>query len=185
MSGSLLHAVNHQKSAVYYSQNCDDILLKANTYSTYGYYLNLADRKEEALKAMQIGLSLFDQLNGDGIFYFDKYRAVINYADLLFSLGETDEAITQVSDAESALCELELQNTEIYADCVYSLGLYHLCLNDSAAEDEIMRAFRIFIKLYGNESDFVHTRLTELRNYMENANSDIMKYEPLKQLLGE
>jgi hypothetical protein len=48
------------------------LCLQANTVNTYGYYLNLADRKEEALKAMQTGMALFDRLDDDGAFYFDK-----------------------------------------------------------------------------------------------------------------
>ncbi len=185
LRGNQDKALEFQKSAVERSKDCDDILLQANSLSTYGYYLNLADRKEEAIKAMQLGLALFNQLNGDGNFYFDKYRAIINYADMLFSLGQTDEAIKQVSDAEKSLKEMDLQDTEVYADCVYSLGLYHLCLNNSAAENELCDAFRIFIKLYGNQSNFVHTRAAELQSYIEMSNANITEYEPLKQLLGE
>ena len=180
------NALDYQMEAVNCSKNCDNnVLLQANTVNTYGYYLNHANRKEDALKAMQIGLALFDQLDGDGVFYFDKYRAIINYADLLFSLGHTDEAITQVSSAEKTLQELDLQNTEVYADCVYSLGLYHLCLNNSLAGNELVSAFRIFINLYGSQSDFVNTRLAELQEYIKIVDNNIMEYEPLKRLLGE
>ncbi len=186
LRGNQDKALEFQPKAVERSKDCDDILLQANTLSTYGYYLNLADRKEEAIKAMQLGLAIFDQLEGDGNFYFDKYRAIINYADMLFSLVQTDEAIKQVSDAEKSLKEMDLQDTEVYADCVYSLGLYHLCLGDTkSAENELCEAFRIFIKIYGNQSDFVHTRAAELQSYIEMANTNITEYEPLKQLLGE
>ena len=179
------NAIEYQQQALEYAKDCDNTLLQANALNTYGYYLNLADRKEEALKMMQAGIALLDQLDDDGIFYYDKYRAVINYADLLFSLGQTDEAIQQVSAAESSLLELELQDTEVYADCVYSLGLYHLCMNDTSAGDELVSAFRIFIDLYGRDSDFVQTRAAELQGYIETAHNNIMGYEPLKQLLGE
>ena len=185
LQGNLNKALEYQEQAVKRSRDCDDILLQANTVNTYGYYLNLADRKEEALNAMQIGIALFDQLDGDGTFYFDKYRAIINYADLLFSLGRTDEAISQVSSAEKSLQEYGLQDTEVYADCIYSLGLYHLCLNDSSAGNELVSAFRIFIDLYGKDSDFVHTRAAELQSYTPNAHNNIMECEPLKRLLGE
>ena len=126
-----------------------------------------------------------NRLDDDGTFYYDKYRAVINYADLLFSLGQTDEAIQQVSAAVSSLRELELQDTEVYADCIYSLGLYHLCLNDTSAGDELVSAFRIFIDLYGRDSDFVQARATEVRGYIENAHNSIIQNDQLKQLLGE
>ncbi|WP_028509507.1 ATP-binding protein [Ruminococcus sp. NK3A76] len=180
------NAIYYQMQAVECSKNCDNnVLLQANTVNTYGYYLNLADRKEDALKEMQIGLTLFDQLDGDGVFYFDKYRAIINYGDLLFSLGYTDEAIKQVSAAVSSLRELELQDTEVYADCIYSLGLYHVCVNDTSAGDELVSAFRIFIDLYGRDSDFVQTRAAELLSYIETAHINLTDYEPLKQLLGE
>ena len=73
------NAIDYQMQAVECSKNCDNnVLLQANTVNTYGYYLNLADRKEEALKAMQTGMALLDRLDDDGIFYYDKYRAVIN-----------------------------------------------------------------------------------------------------------
>ena len=179
------NAIEYQQQALEYAKDCDNTLLQANALNPYGYYLNLADRKEEALKMMQAGMALLDQLDDDGIFYYDKYRAVINYADLLFSIGQTDKAIQQVSAAESTLHELELQDTEVYADCVYSLGLYHLCLNDTSAGDELVSAFRIFIDLYGSESYFVQTRAAELQGYIETAHNNIMEYEPLKRLLGE
>ena len=179
------NAIEYQLQALEYAKACDNTLLQANALNTYGYYLNLAERKEEALKMMQAGIALLNQLDDDGIFYYDKYRAVINYADLLFSLGQTDEAIQQVSAAVSSLRELELQDTEVYADCVYSLGLYHLCLNDTSAGDELVSAFRIFIDLYGRDSDFVQTRAAEVQGYIETAHNNIMEYEPLKQLLGE
>ena len=179
------NAIDYQMQAVDCSKNCyNNVLLQANTVNTYGYYLNLANRKEEALKAMQIGLALFDKVD-DSVFCFDKYRAIINYADLLFSIGRTDEAISQVSSAEKSLQEYGLQNTEVFADCIYSLGLYHLCMNNSSAGNELVSAFRIFIDLYGKDSDFVHTRAAELQGYIENAHNNIMEYEPLKQLLGE
>ena len=179
------NAINYQFQALECAKNCDNILLQANTLNTYGYYLNLADRKEDALKAMQIGLALFNQLDDDGVFYFDKCRAIVNYADLLFSLGRTDEAISQVSVAEKSLQELGLQDTEIYADCMYSLGLYHLCLNDTSAGNELVSAFRIFINLYGKHSDFVKMRALELQNYLENSDIQITENLTLKQLLGE
>lgn len=179
------NALEYQLKALECVKACDNTLLQANALNTYGYYLNLADRKEEALKAMQTGMALLDRLDDDGTFYFDKYRAIINYADLLFSLGYTDEAIKQVSAAVSSLRELELQDTEVYADCIYSLGLYHLCLNDTSAGDELVSAFRIFIDLYGRDSDFVQTRAAELQSYIETAHINLTDYEPLKQLLGE
>ena len=179
------NAIEYQLKALECAKACDNTLLQANALNTYGYYLNLADRKEEALKAMQTGMALFDRLDDDGTFYYDKYRAIINYADLLFSLGYTDEAIKQVSAAVSSLRELELQDTEVYADCIYSLGLYHLCLNDTSAGDELVSAFRIFIDLYGRDSDFVQTRAAELQSYIETAHINLTDYEPLKQLLGE
>ena len=179
------NALEYQLQALEYAKACDNILLQANALNTYGYYLNLADRKEEALKIMQAGIALLNRLDDDGTFYYDKYRAVINYADLLFSLGQTDEAIQQVSAAINSLRELELQNTEVYANCVYSLGLYHLCLNDTSAGDELVSAFRIFIDLYGSESDFVQTRAAELQSYIETAHINLTDYEPLKRLLGE
>ena len=184
MKGNADRAITLQEEAVKCSRDCDDILLQANTVNTYGYYLNLDNRKEEALKAMQAGLALFDQLDDD-TFYYDKYRAIINYSDLLFSLGQTDEAIRLVSSAKSELQEHELQDTEIYADCDYSLGLYHLCLTDSLAGDEIVSAFRTFIDLYGRDSDFVQTRLSEVRSYIEMNDIPVIDSEPLHRLLGE
>ena len=179
------NAIEYQLKALECAKACDNTLLQANALNTYGYYLNLADRKEEALKAMQTGMALFDRLDDDGTFYYDKYRAIINYADLLFSLGQTDEAIKQVSATEKSLRGSDLQDTEIYADCLYSLGLYHVCLNDTSAGDELVGAFRIFIDLYGRDSDFVQARATEVRGYIENAHNSIIQNDQLKQLLGE
>ena len=130
-------------------------------------------------------MALLSKLDDDGTFYFDKYRAIINYADLLFSLGQTDEAIRKVSAAKKSLQESGLQDTEIYADCLYSLGLYHVCLNDTSAGDELVSAFRIFFDLYGRDSDFVQARIAEVRGYIENAYNSIIQNDQLKQLLGE
>lgn len=180
------NAIEYQLQAVDCSKNCDNnVLLQANTVNTYGYYLNLADRKEEALKAMQAGMALLSKLDADGVFYFDKYRAIINYADLLFSLGQTDEAIKQVSSAEKSLQGLGLHDTEIYADCLYSLGLYHVCLNDTSAGNELISAFRTFIDIYGRDPDFVQARAAEVRGYIENAHNSIIQNDQLRQLLGE
>lgn len=134
---------------------------------------------------MQSGLALFDQLDRDGTFYFDKYRAIINYADLLFALGRTDEAIKQVSDAENVLKDYGFTETEVYAVCLYSLGLYHVCLNDVKAGNELLNAFRIFIDIYGRHSEYVQNKAAELQRYIEMANFNTMECEPLKQLLGE
>lgn len=178
-------AVNYQMQAVECSKNCDNILLQANTVNTYGYYLHLADRKDDALKALELSISLFSQLDGDDVFYFDKYRAIINYSDLLFDLERTDEAIRQVSDAENDLKNYGFTETEIYAVCLYSLGLYHVWLNDTKAENELLNAFHIFINIYGKDSDYVQNKAIELQSYIENSDNNIMKFEPLKQLLGE
>lgn len=185
MQKHLDNALSVQMQAIECVKNCDNTLLQANTMNTYGYYLNLADRKDEALKVMQAGMALLSQLDDDGVFYFDKYRAIINYADLLFSLGQTDEAIEQVSSAEKSLWKLNMQDTEIYADCLYSLGLYHVCLNDTSAGNELIGAFRTFIDIYGRDSDFVQARAAEVRGYIENAHNSIIQNDQLRQLLGE
>lgn len=179
------NAVNYQMQAAECSKNCGNVLLQANTMNTYGYYLHLADHKEDALKALKLSIDLFAQLDGDDVFYFDKYRAIINYADLLFALGRTDEAIKQVSDAENVLKDYGFTETEVYAVCLYSLGLYHVCLNDTKAGNELLNAFRIFIDIYGRHSEYVQNKAAELQSYIENADNNIMKYESLKQLLGE
>lgn len=178
-------AISYQMQAAECSKNCGNILLQANTVNTYGYYLHLADHKDDALKALKLSIALFDQLDNDGVFYFDKYRAIVNYSDLLFALGRTEEAIKQVSDAENDLKNYDFTETEIYAICLYSLGIYHVCLNDTKAENELVNAFRIFIEIYGKHSEYVHNKAAELQNYIENSDNNIMKFEPLKQLLGE
>jgi tetratricopeptide (TPR) repeat protein len=184
MRNNYSKALELQEDAVHHSLNCDDILLQANTVNTYGYYLNLSDRKEEALKAMQSGLALFEQLDGNGIFYYDKYRAIINYADLLFSLGNKDEAINLVSDTKKSLLNLDLQDTEIYADCLYSLGLYHLCLmKTDNAKDELIRAFKIFLRVHDKDSDFISAKCNELRKFAEMAKVNPQSYLNLNQLL--
>lgn len=172
-----------QEEAMKRSQECEDILLQANTINTYGYYLNLANRKEEALKMMQVGMALFSQLDDDGTFYYDKYRAVINYADLLFAVGQQYEAIEQVNTAVKTLQEYGLEDTEIYADCMYALGLYHVCMNDNAAKNELVTAFRTFISLYGIDSDFVQTRAAELKKYSDYFNNGFEDYELLNRLI--
>ena len=87
--------------------------------------------------------------------------------------------------AEKSLQELDMQDTEIYADCLYSLGLYHVCLNDTSADNELIGAFRTFIDIYGRDSDFVQARAAEVSSYIETANNGIIQNDRLKQLLGE
>ncbi|MGN0630468.1 MAG: hypothetical protein ACI4JN_03985 [Ruminococcus sp.] len=178
----LNNAFDYQMQAVECSKNCDNTLLKANTMSTYGYYLNLADRKEEALKAMELGLSLFSQTEGNGVFYFDKYRAVINYSDLLFSVGNTAEAVKYISSAVDSLEKLGLNDAEIYAECLYSLGLFHLCMNETcSSEKELVRAFQIYLKIHDKDSEFIQYRLSELKRYMETADTE---FTAIQQLLS-
>ena len=109
----------------------------------------------------------------------------IGYAKMLFLSGKTDEALKQISAAESYLRESNLINTEVYADCIYSLGLYRFWLNDTSDGDEFVRAFRIYIDLYGKDSYFVQKRLNELRDYIENFHSSIIQNDRLLQLLEE
>lgn len=182
LKGETELALDFQKSAVESSKSCDDVILQANTVSTYGYYLNLADRKEEALKAMELGLTLFSQTEGDGVFYFDKYRAVINYCDLLFSVGNTAEAVKYISAAVDSLEKLGLNDAEIYAECLYSLGLFHLCMNDTEnSEKELVRAFQIYLKIHDRDSEFIQYRLSELKRYMETAGTE---FTAIQQLLS-
>ena len=90
-----------------------------------------------------------------------------------------------MSDAENVLKDYGFTETEVYAVCLYSLGLYHVCLNDAKAGNELLNAFRIFIDIYGRHSEYVQNEAAELQSYIENADNNIMKFEPLKQLLGE
>lgn len=182
LKGEMELALDFQKSAVESSRNCDDVILQANTVSTYGYYLNLADRKKEALKAMETGLSLFSQTEGDGVFYFDKYRAVINYCDLLFPVGKTAEAVKYISAAVDSLEKLGLNDAEIYAECLYSLGLFHLCMNETcSSEKELVRAFQIYLKIHDKDSEFIQYRLSELKRYIETSDTE---FTAIQQLLS-
>ena len=183
LQGYLERAVSEQEAAVHYAKQCDDILLQANTVSTYGYYLNLADRKEKARTAMETGLALFAQL--DDAFNFDRYRAVINYSDLMFSLGDTEKALIHVSAAINSLKKSEKQNTEIYGECLYSLGIYHLCLNDEKAANELYRALYFFIRIFGRDSDFVQKRVSEIQNYLIYSDDSSDDFTKLLQLLEE
>lgn len=172
-----------QEEAVQNAMQFSDTLLQANSLSTYGYFLILVNRKPEALKALEQSLALFGLLDGDGVFYFDKYRAMITFADVLFTLGRTDEAVTLVSIAERSLQEMNLTHISVYADCKFSLGIYHLCLHNAAAADDLVCAFRILIDLYGTESDLVRLRRGEAQKYIAQTGFDLTKYAPLMQLL--
>jgi hypothetical protein len=128
-------------------------------------------------------LSLFNQTDDD-VFYFDKYRAIINYADFLFSVGNKTDAAKYISDAAKSLENHNLNQTEIYADCLYSLGLYHLCLmKTDNAKDELARAFKIFLRVHDKDSDFISAKCNELRKFAEMANVNPQSYLNLNQLL--
>ncbi|MBR3043764.1 MAG: tetratricopeptide repeat protein [Oscillospiraceae bacterium] len=181
--GNYPKALALQEEAVKYAMQCNDTLLQANVLSTYGFCLHHVNRKEEALKVLEQSLALFGLLDGDGVFYFDKYRAMITFADVLFTLGRTDEAVALVSIAERSLQEMNLTHISVYADCKFSLGIYHLCLHNAAAADDLVCAFRILIDLYGTESDLVRLRRGEAQKYIAQTGFDLTKYAPLMQLL--
>ena len=160
-----------------------DSLLQANSLSTYGYFLILVNRKPEALKALEQSAAMFQKIEADGVFTYDKYRTTIIYADLLFSLGQHDAAVKLVSSAESTLNELQLDHTGVYANCKFTLGIYRLCLHDAAAADDLVCAFRILIDLYGADSDIVKLRKAEAKQYIKQTGFDLTQSASLLQLL--
>lgn len=117
------------------------------------------------------------------MFSFDKYRTTTIYADLLFSAGRFQEAVKLLSAAESELNAKQFDHTAVYANCKFSLAVYHLALHDAAAADELVCAFRILIDLYGAESDLVRIRRTEAKQYIAQTRFDLTKNAPLMQLL--
>ncbi len=189
MAACELHRNNYpkalalQEEAVQNAMQFSDSLLQANSLSTYGYFLILVNRKPEALKALEQSAAMFQKIEADGVFTYDKYRTTIIYADLLFSLGQYDAAVKLVSSAESTLNELQLDHTGVYANCKFTLGIYRLCLHDAAAADDLVCAFRILIDLYGSESDLVRLRRGEAQKYIAQTGFDLTKYAPLVQLL--
>ncbi len=180
-----LQALALQEEAVQYAMQYSDMLLQANALSTYGYLLALNNRQPEALKASEQSLALFKELEAEGVFSFDKYRTTIIYADLLFSTGRSQEAVKLVSAAESELNAKQFDHTAVYANCKFSLAVYHLALHDAAAADELVCAFRILIDLYGAESDLVCIRRTEAKQYIAQTRFDLTINARLLQLLGE
>ena len=66
------NAIKYQIQAFECAKNCDNTLLQANTMASYAYFLDLENRKEEALEMMKAGITLLCQLEGDGKFYYDK-----------------------------------------------------------------------------------------------------------------
>ena len=172
-----------QEEAVQNAMQYSDLLLQANALSTYGYFLILVNRKQEALKALEQSAALFQKIEADGVFTYDKYRTTIIYANLLFSLGQYDAAVKLVSSAGSTLNEMQLDHTAVYANCKFTRGIYRLCLHDAAAADDLVCAFRILIDLYGSESDLVRLRRGEAQKYIAQTGFDLTKYAPLVQLL--
>lgn len=189
MAACELHRNNYpralalQEEAVQNAMQFSDSLLQANSLSTYGYFLILVNRKQEALKALEQSAAIFQKIEADGVFTYDKYRTTIIYADLLFSLGQYDVAVKLVSSSESTLNDMQLDHTAIYANCKFTLGIYRLCLHDAAAADDLVCAFRILIDLYGTESDLVRLRRGEAQKYIAQTGFDLTKYAPLVQLL--
>ena len=172
-----------QEEAVQYAMQYSDTLLQANALSTCGYFLALNNRQPEALKATEQSLALFRELEAEGVFSFDKYRTTTIYADLLFSAGRFQEAVKLLSAAESELNAKQFDHTAVYANCKFSLAVYHLALHDAAAADELVCAFRILIDLYGAESDLVRIRRAEAKQYIAQTRFDLTKNAPLMQLL--
>ncbi|MBQ9905937.1 MAG: tetratricopeptide repeat protein [Oscillospiraceae bacterium] len=189
MAACELHRNNYpralalQEEAVQNAMQYSDLLLQANALSTYGYFLILVNRKQEALKALEQSAALFQKIEADGVFTYDKYRTTIIYANLLFSLGQYDAAVKLVSSAESTLNEMQLDHTAVYANCKFTRGIYRLCLHDAAAADDLVCAFRILIDLYGSASDLVRLRRGEAQKYIAQTGFDLTKYAPLVQLL--
>ena len=189
MAACELHRNNYpralalQEEAVQYAMQFSDSLLQANSLSTYGYFLILVNRKQDALKTLEQSVALFQKIEADGVFTYDQYRTTIIYADLLFSLGQFNTAVNLVSSAVTKLRELQLVHTAVYAGCRFALGIYHLCLHDAAAADDLVCAFRILIDLYGAESDLVRLRRGEAKKYIAQTRFDLTKNAPLMQLL--
>ncbi len=176
-------ALTLQEEAVQNAMQFSDTLLQANSLSTYGYFLILVNRKQDALKAMEQSVALFQKIEADGVFTYDQYRTTIIYADLLFSLGQFNTAVNLVSSAVTKLRELQLVHTAVYAGCRFALGIYRLCLHNAAAADDLVCAFRILIDLYGADSDIVKLRKAEAKQYIKQTGFDLTQGASLLQLL--
>lgn len=172
-----------QETALKYAMTSGDTMLRANMLSSYGYCLRLMKRHSEALQVLEQSIALFHQLETEKIATYNKYRTIFNYANLLFQQGRTSEAIRQVLLAENELSERQFTSSAMYAECLYTLGLFHLKLHDPSAEREVFGAFRILIGIYGKDSDLVQSKYQRFQQYLGEVNSNINQYASLTKLL--
>lgn len=169
--------------AVSLSRDCNDILLRAETLCIYGCYLIDADRKKDAETVLEQSITLFNQQPVNDAICIGKCNAITSYAKLLLSASKSEDAINMLTEAVELLDDRNLTNREVYADCLYMLGICHIAKkNDSTAKTDLSSAFDFYLHCYDRQSDMIQSKLDELMELAVAYDSDIMETEPLRKL---
>ena len=174
------YAFKSYKKAIECFDNCNDTVLKANILSNYGALLNSENRIDEAAKYIKEAVDLFAQLDESKEFLFDKYRTIINYANIILGYGKVSESIALITAAEKKLREYGLQGTDVYAKCLISDCFCKLCIGDRSAAVSLYKGLTLMIRLYGKDSHYVNDVVGSIQPFLPL----LLRYSPLKELLS-
>jgi len=188
-NGDFDNAVEYQKKALDVIMSLDDDRLKAEAAGNYAYYLfesRMRDNVPAAHDYYKKSIELYEQLDLDEGGQLDKCKVIARYAYMLLMTDHTDDALAEATRAVKGIHELHITSCETYADALYVLGLCHILKKeDKFAKIELDKAFRIYLRRYKRESDFIESKLDWVFNFALDVNSDIMETVPLKYLFDD
>ena len=188
-NGDFDNAVEYQKKALDVIMSLDDNRLKAEAAGNYAYYLfesHIKDNVPAAHDYYKKSIELYEQLDLDEGGQLDKCKVIARYAYMLLMTDHTDDALAEATRAVKGIHELHITSCETYADALYVLGLCHILKRDDKfAKIELDRAFRIYLRRYKRESDFIESKLDWVFNFALDVSSDIMETTPLKYLFDD
>ena len=179
-------ALQFQKSAVNLIKDTDATLLKAEIFSDYGDYLDMSgigENVQPALEYMKQGIEYYDQLELDAGKMIEKCYVLCNYASLLHNTLQDKEALDTIYKAITILQGLDMCNTELYADCLYELGLSCIAIhNFTEASNVLYIAFSLYLRWHEMDSEFFIAKQSRAWEHAAFYNSDMFQKEPLCRL---
>lgn len=151
----------------------EDLLLTANIFANAGYYQHLNNQLDSAEKYMLTAMDYFSRISDDNTVYFDKFRFIQNYCNLLGAKGEHKKAIELLEKIKAeADSKFEKENI-LTANILFDIGILWLIINDiQNARWNFEEAFSMYKDL-GVSRSFLEEKADIIRNYCGDFMTDL------------
>lgn len=151
----------------------EDLLLTANIFANAGYYQHLNNQLDSAEKYMLTAMDYFSRISDDNTVYFDKFRFIQNYCNLLGAKGEHKKAIELLEKIKAeADSKFEKENI-LTANILFDIGILWLIINDiQNARWNFEEAFSMYKDL-GVSRSFLEEKADIIRSYCGDFMTDL------------